>query len=155
MRVLTVDMGRVMLQVEGNEARRLSRACALLAEQMQQAIALDVVSEQIRAELKLGRSGHSMQVRRKRSVQDARVELLGGDLALAQREVQADCDFLAAKGETYFLSTMAALLARLARDQGRDDEALAMTRTAEAATADDDMESQALWRMVRAPLLAL
>lgn len=36
MRVITVDMGRVMLQVEGNEIRRLARACALLAEQMQQ-----------------------------------------------------------------------------------------------------------------------
>ncbi len=84
----------------------------------------------------------------------ARVELHGGDLALAQREVQADCDFLAAKGETYFLSTMAALLARIARDQGRDDEALALSRTAEEATAADDMESQALWRMVRAPILA-
>jgi ATP/maltotriose-dependent transcriptional regulator MalT len=84
----------------------------------------------------------------------ARVELHGGDLALAQREVQADCDFLAAKGETYFLSTMAALLARIARDQGRDDEALALSQTAEQATASDDMESQALWRMVRAPILA-
>ena len=84
----------------------------------------------------------------------ARVELHGGDLALAQREVQADCDFLSAKGETYFLSTMAALLARIARDQGRDDEALALSRSAEQATAADDTESQALWRMVRAPILA-
>ena len=84
----------------------------------------------------------------------ARVELHGGDLALAQREVQADCDFLSAKGETYFLSTMAALLARLARDQGHDDEALTLTQTAEQATAVDDVESQALWRMVRAPILA-
>lgn len=84
----------------------------------------------------------------------ARVELHGGDLGLAQREVQADCDFLAAKGETYFLSTMAALLARIARDQGCDAEALVLSRTAEEATASDDTESQALWRMVRAPILA-
>ncbi len=84
----------------------------------------------------------------------ARVELHGGDLALAQREVQADCAFLSDKGETYFLSAMAALLARLARDQGNDDEALAFTQTAEQATAVDDIESQALWRMVRAPILA-
>jgi ATP/maltotriose-dependent transcriptional regulator MalT len=84
----------------------------------------------------------------------ARVELHGGDLALAQREVRADCDFLAAKGETYFLSTLMALLARIVREQGRDEEALALTREAEAATAPDDTESQALWRMVRAPILA-
>jgi ATP/maltotriose-dependent transcriptional regulator MalT len=57
-------------------------------------------------------------------------------------------------GETYFLSTMAALLARLVRDQGRDDEALEYTRTAEDATAEDDVESQALWRSVRAPIVA-
>ncbi len=84
----------------------------------------------------------------------ARVELQGGDLALAQREIRADCDFLAAKGETYFLSTLTALLARIVRDQGRDDEALALTRDAEAITAPEDTESQALWRMVRAPILA-
>ena len=84
----------------------------------------------------------------------ARVELQGGDLAQAQREAQADADFLAAKGETYFLSTLAALIAKLAREQGRDDEALALTHTAEAASGVDDVESQALWRMVRAPLLA-
>jgi tetratricopeptide (TPR) repeat protein len=84
----------------------------------------------------------------------ARVELLGGDLALAEREMREDYDFLAAKGETYFLSTMAGLLSRIVRDQGRDDEALALSKTAEAATASDDVESQALWRAVRAPILA-
>jgi ATP/maltotriose-dependent transcriptional regulator MalT len=84
----------------------------------------------------------------------ARVELLGGDLALAEREVRADYDFLAKMGETYFLSTMAALLSRIVRDQGRDAEALALSETAEAATAADDMESQALWRAIRAPIVA-
>lgn len=84
----------------------------------------------------------------------ARVELLGGDLELARREVEADCAFLATRGETYFLSTMTALLAQIARAQGRDDDAMRLSEQAEAATAEDDMESQALWRMVRAPLLA-
>jgi class 3 adenylate cyclase/tetratricopeptide (TPR) repeat protein len=84
----------------------------------------------------------------------ARVELRAGNLAQAERDVRADHDFLAAVGETYFLSTMAALLARLVRDQGRDDEALELTKTAEAATATDDIESQALWRSIRAPVLA-
>ena len=84
----------------------------------------------------------------------ARVELHGGDLAKAQQEVQADCDFLAAKGETYFLSTLWGLLALLVRGQGRHEEALVLTQRAEQATADDDTESQALWRMARAPVLA-
>ncbi|HEY9067386.1 MAG TPA: adenylate/guanylate cyclase domain-containing protein [Burkholderiaceae bacterium] len=84
----------------------------------------------------------------------ARVELLGGDLALAEREVRSDYDFLARMGETYFLSTMAALLSRIVRDQGRDEEAMALSQAAEAATAADDVESQALWRAIRAPIVA-
>src|SRR5262249_25882947 len=54
----------------------------------------------------------------------ARVEFLGGDLALAERELRADYALLADMGETYYLSTMAALLSRVLRDQGRDEEAL-------------------------------
>lgn len=84
----------------------------------------------------------------------ADAELHGGDLALAEREVRADYAFLANVGETYYLSTMAALLSRLVRDQGRDDEALALSETAEKATSADDIESQALWRSIRAPIIA-
>ena len=84
----------------------------------------------------------------------ARVELLDGDLALAEREVRSDYDFLAKMGETYFLSSMAALLSRIVRDQGRDEEALVLSQTAEAATAADDIDSQVMWRAIRAPILA-
>ena len=58
-----------------------------------------------------------------------RVELLAGDLANAEREVKADYELLVQMGETYFLSTMAALLARVVREQGRDDEALALSKS--------------------------
>jgi class 3 adenylate cyclase/tetratricopeptide (TPR) repeat protein len=84
----------------------------------------------------------------------ARVELRGGDLHLAESELRRDHDFLAAKGETYFRSTIAALLARVLRELERDEEALAFTRTAEQISAADDTESNALWRAVRATLLA-
>ena len=57
-------------------------------------------------------------------------------------------------GETYFLSTMAAMLSRIVRDLGRDDEALDLLATAEAAAAADDVDAQALWRSIRAPILA-
>ncbi len=82
------------------------------------------------------------------------VELIGGDPAVAERETRADYQFLASIGETYYLSTMAALLSRVVRDQGRDDEALALSKTAEGLTAADDAESQALWRSIRAPIVA-
>jgi ATP/maltotriose-dependent transcriptional regulator MalT len=84
----------------------------------------------------------------------ARVELLGGDLAFAEREVREDYALLAKMGETYVLSSMAALLSRLVRDQGRDDEALEFSKVAEEASAADDVESQALWRSIRAPIVA-
>lgn len=84
----------------------------------------------------------------------ARVEMLGGDLALAEREVRADFEFLEKAGETYFLSSMAALLSRLVRDQGRDNDAMVLSQSAEAATAAHDLESQALWRSIRAPIVA-
>jgi class 3 adenylate cyclase/tetratricopeptide (TPR) repeat protein len=82
------------------------------------------------------------------------VELLAGDLAAAEREARRDLEFLTAAGETYVLSTVAALLSRVVRDQGRDVDAMALSRTAEEASAEDDIESQALWRAVRAPMLA-
>ncbi|MDH4289977.1 MAG: hypothetical protein OEV65_14655, partial [Aquincola sp.] len=82
------------------------------------------------------------------------VELLAGDLVSAEREVKADYEFLAHKGETYIMSTMAALLSRVVRDLGRDDEALLYSRIAETTTADDDVDSLALWRSIRAPIIA-
>lgn len=82
------------------------------------------------------------------------IELLAGNAAAAEREVRADCETLEKLGETFFLSTMAAMLARAVRDQGRDDEALELTRLAERNAASDDIDAQVLWRSVRAPILA-
>jgi class 3 adenylate cyclase/tetratricopeptide (TPR) repeat protein len=84
----------------------------------------------------------------------ALIELHGGDLERAEDEVMADYEFLAAKGETYYLSTLAALLARIVRDQGRDDDALNWLQLAEAATADDDVITRAIVHSVRGPILA-
>ncbi len=84
----------------------------------------------------------------------AQVELRGGDLRIAQAELRCDYEFLAGKGETYFRSTIAGLLARVVRDLGRDDEAMELTRVAERISATDDTESNALWRAVRATLIA-
>jgi class 3 adenylate cyclase/tetratricopeptide (TPR) repeat protein len=82
------------------------------------------------------------------------VELIAGDLAAALREVMPDFEFLKGAGETYYMSTTAALISRAIRDMGRDDDAMAFSRIAEDAAAADDVETQALWRSVRAPILA-
>jgi tetratricopeptide (TPR) repeat protein len=82
------------------------------------------------------------------------IELLAGEPEAAERELRADYQTLEQMGETYFLSTMTALLARAVRDQGRDAEALELTKTAEAMAADDDIDAQASWRFIRAPIVA-
>ena len=82
------------------------------------------------------------------------VELLAGDLAGAEREARVDYDFLERMGETSFFPTLAALLARLVRDQGRDEEALALTHTAERCATGDDVDAQVRWRSIRAPIVA-
>jgi class 3 adenylate cyclase/tetratricopeptide (TPR) repeat protein len=88
------------------------------------------------------------------SLDVADVEMLAGDPAAAERELRPDCEMLQRLGETYFLSTMAATLARAVLEQGRDEEAMALTKTAETSAADDDVEAQADWRSVRALILA-
>ena len=82
------------------------------------------------------------------------VELMAGDLAAALREAMPDFEFLKGAGETYYMSSIAALISRVMREQGRDDDAMVFSRIAENATAIDDVESQALWRSIRAPILA-
>jgi tetratricopeptide (TPR) repeat protein len=85
----------------------------------------------------------------------ARVELLaGGDLAVAEKDVREDYEFLLIKGENYLLPSMAAALARIVREGGRDAEALALTVTAEQTAGADDVDAQVQWRSIRAPILA-
>jgi predicted negative regulator of RcsB-dependent stress response len=82
------------------------------------------------------------------------VEVLAGDLDAAERELRRDYAALSEMGEKYLLSTVAAELARVLCEQGRDDEAWEFNRVAEELTAGDDVTSQALWRSVRGRLLA-
>ena len=88
------------------------------------------------------------------SLDVAIVELLAGDAAGAEREIRPDCEMLQSIGETYFLSSMAATLARAVLEQGRDEEALTWIETAERASAEDDIDAQAESRCVRALVLA-
>jgi tetratricopeptide (TPR) repeat protein len=82
------------------------------------------------------------------------VEMLSGDPAAAEREVRPDCEMLEQMGETYFLSSMVAMLAHAVREQGRDVDALEITRLAEKTASPDDIDAQVVWRNIRAPILA-
>jgi len=84
----------------------------------------------------------------------ARVEFLAGEPSVAERELRRGDQLLAQMGERYLRSTVTALLARSVLDQGRLDEAYALTETAEELAGGDDVETQAAWRSVRAASLA-
>ena len=84
------------------------------------------------------------------SLDSARVELLAGDPVAAERELRRDYDVLESIGERYALSTLAGLLGYALEQQGRHDAAIAATEAAERMAAADDVESQSLWRRVRA-----
>jgi class 3 adenylate cyclase/tetratricopeptide (TPR) repeat protein len=111
-----------------------------------------------RATYRQGRSlledlGHGVHVASS-SLDIAVVELLAGDAAAAERELRPDYRELESMGENFYLSTMASMLARAVLAQGRDDEALELTRTAESIAAEDDVDAQVLWRCARAAVVA-
>jgi tetratricopeptide (TPR) repeat protein len=82
------------------------------------------------------------------------VELLAGDPAAAERELRRDYEALDRMGEKYLLSTIAGLLAHAVCRQGRYDEANTLCTITASVAAVDDPQSQALWRSVRAKVLA-
>jgi ATP/maltotriose-dependent transcriptional regulator MalT len=88
------------------------------------------------------------------AVHCARIELLAGGLATAEQDLRRATDTLTGLGERYLLPPIAALLAQVVYERGRPDEAEQISRTAEQLAAADDVEAQALWRSVRAKVLA-
>ena len=88
------------------------------------------------------------------SLVSARVELLAGDPVQAETELSRDYEALTAMGERYFRPLVAALLAQAISLQGRDDEATEIAAVAKELADEDDVEAQALWRRVRALVLA-
>jgi predicted ATPase len=88
------------------------------------------------------------------SLDSGRVEMLAGDPTAAEAEIRKDYQTLVAMGEKQLLSTLAALLGQVLYAQGRLEEAEECSRVSEEAAAQDDVESQALWRRVRAKVFA-
>jgi class 3 adenylate cyclase/tetratricopeptide (TPR) repeat protein len=86
------------------------------------------------------------------ALESSAVELLAGDPAAAERELVRDGELLDAMGERYLLSTMDAVRAQALLAQGRAQDAEAACAKAEEASAEDDVETVALVRSVRAEL---
>ena len=72
----------------------------------------------------------------------------------AGARLQADLERLESLGEQALLATTAAMLAQARFAEGREDEAAELTEVAERAAAREDRATQAIWRGVRAQLLA-
>jgi predicted ATPase/class 3 adenylate cyclase len=88
------------------------------------------------------------------SLDSCAVEMLAGHPAAAERELRRDYETLTQMGEKVLLSTIVGELARAVYARGGYDEAEQLSRTAEALAAEEDVISQALWRTVRARVLA-
>ena len=85
---------------------------------------------------------------------EALVELLAGEPGAAEAQLRAGYERLEAMGELTLIATTAAMLAQAVLAQGRPDEAERFCAIAERTAADDDLPTQAMWRGVRARLLA-
>jgi predicted ATPase/class 3 adenylate cyclase len=88
------------------------------------------------------------------SLESSAVEMLAGDAARAEEALRQDYELLTGLGEKFFLPPLTALLARSVLAQGRYVEAAEMAGIASEIAAEDDIEAQALWRGVRARILA-
>ena len=82
------------------------------------------------------------------------VELLAGDSTTAERELRREYERLEQMGETFLRPTVAAYLAVAICNQGRYDEAEHFAGIAAEVATADDVVSQAMWRSVRARVLA-
>ncbi len=89
-----------------------------------------------------------------RSLAPASVEMLAGDPAAAERELRWGYETLQAMGEKGVRSTVAAFLSEALLAVGKLDEADAYTRLSEQMGGSDDIVTQAVWRSVRAQVLA-
>jgi len=88
------------------------------------------------------------------AIESSRVEMLAGEPGAAEAELRRSYVALEAVGERYLLSTVAGLLGQALAEQGRYDEAEEFATIARDVAAEDDVDSQALWRSVHGRVLA-
>jgi ATP/maltotriose-dependent transcriptional regulator MalT len=88
------------------------------------------------------------------SLHSGPAEILAGDLEQAEAELRADYDTLQAMGDTGYTPTVAALLAEVLHDQGRDREAAELAEVCREKASPQDVGAQYQWRSIQARLLA-
>jgi predicted ATPase/class 3 adenylate cyclase len=88
------------------------------------------------------------------SEHEAVVELVAGNPAAAERSARTAYHALEEMGERAFRSTMAASLAMVILEQGRDAEAEDFAKLSAELSASGDLLTQIRWRRVRARVLA-
>jgi class 3 adenylate cyclase/tetratricopeptide (TPR) repeat protein len=86
---------------------------------------------------------------------DGLVELLAGDLALAEERLRFGLGRLEEMGERAFVSTLAALLGEVLYRRGHRTEAARFVERSMETAAPDDLVAQIAWRTVQAKLLAI
>ncbi|MBV9164857.1 MAG: AAA family ATPase [Solirubrobacterales bacterium] len=82
------------------------------------------------------------------------IELLAGDPAAAERELQPAYDALKRMEHWGFLASIVPRFVDALLAQGRDDEGLRLTEVIERHIVPEDVDAQVGWRRVRARLLA-
>ncbi len=89
-----------------------------------------------------------------RALIPAAIESFAGSPEAAERELRWGYDLLEEMGERELRSTIAAYLAQVLVEQGRDDEAERYSVFSESFAAADDLGSQVIWRGARAKIWA-
>jgi class 3 adenylate cyclase/tetratricopeptide (TPR) repeat protein len=128
--VVTVLAGLYAMQGEFDYARSLAERARALFEEL---------------ELEMPKARLGMEV--------AGIERLAGDLEASARELRAAYDALDAVGETYVLSTVAALLAQTLLEQGELEEAGVICERSRDLTTEADVATEGLWRCVLGRIL--
>jgi predicted ATPase/class 3 adenylate cyclase len=129
-----IGLAIAQLEAYGGRLDRARRLCALADAQFAE---LGQTLEQGRA-----------------AARAAKIETYAGNLPVAERKLREACATLTDMGERSLFSSRAVELAEVLWAQGDEDEAERFTRLSEDATSSDDVEAQALWRAVRAKVLA-
>jgi ATP/maltotriose-dependent transcriptional regulator MalT len=88
------------------------------------------------------------------AVAGARIELLASDPERAESEIRQVYETLGLLGERYFRPALGAYLAEALYQQGRHEEAASTVSSVQDVADPDDVETQALWRLVQAKILA-